>query len=640
MLDHHEVLRHELRSVLDAGAPWTNFSWGFQVLIAAAYELGGEWGLVGLKLLMWLGVVIGIGSTVPTERPWQLLGWAVVLLLAAFTLPAYMMLRPHLLAGLCLVLTLVLMRRPLGARVIALWVVVLLMWANVHASVVVGCAAFGFHALGEWLRVGYSKTTLIKRSVLLVPIALIPFLTPNGVDVIHVLLDHATGDLARSYILEWWGAVILPPLALLGVLALIGFATETRRFSFGEFFLFAFFTYFALESHRFQFELTVMAMRPGAIGLSRLLDGLGQDKIRFRVATVLVLAAIAGAATYGAGFRAERLWSGVPVALGVYPSSSAHVLVDVAEKLGRPVRALNHYEFGGYLQWMGDGKIRTFIDGRTPTIFSDERLMMDVFAISRRDMRRRLADLYDIDAIVLRRGSGLGFPLEDKQWKLVAFDSASYLYMRASAAAKLGYAPVDFDPAVLKAMPEGVAQRLKIVNFLVAIDPSNFVAWMQLGLNLSLLNDRQSDAINAYETAIQVRPRSALARLLLGELLSANGTNDQDVYQVLAPVVAVAPDELSVHRLQQLSALLLKIHRPSSALTVLAATNPEKKYRLDTHYSTWLHRGIAHVAEGDISKAEFALSMASMLVRSDDPEGAVSVQALRTLLDSEGGKRN
>lgn len=632
MLEHGHVLREELRSVLDVGKPWTNFSWAFQVLVAAVYALGGYWALFLLKMSVWAGIVSAVIWITPIRRLWHIPAFATILILAAFTLPNYMSLRPHLVAGLCLAGILVLMRCPLRFRTLVAWAFVLVIWANVHASVVVGCAAFGVHLLGEWWRRGYSFSEILRKSLLLAPVALIPFLTPNGTDVVRVLWDHATGSLARSYILEWGGTAMLPPLAVLVTLATLAFLLRFRCFSLGEVFLFGFFFAFALESHRFQFEMTLVAIRPASVTLFSLLNAAGDPRTRFWAAIVLALSSMIGIATYR-GVSAYKL-AEFPVRWELYPTSSAQVLDIAAGRLGRPITVLNHYEFGGYLQWVGAGRIRTFIDGRTPTIYSDMRLMEDVFAIAKRDLRRRVADEYDLDAIVLRRTAGLGFPLDDKQWAMVAVDSASQLYLRRGLAKSLGLAAFDYDPGVLVTTSD-LAKRPEqqvALKFLVANDSVNFVAWMQLGVQQSQFEETRAASIEALSKAVALRPDSALARVLLGQQMLLAGVSEERIFRVVRPAVSNSIDDLNVHRLQNLAELLLSIHRPAEAVTVLSASDPEKKYRLDTHYLTWVQRGVAQVALGDEEAAAFSLRVASKLLPENDEGATQSAAALRLLL--------
>jgi len=639
MLAERRVLLQEIRSALDAGAPWTNFSWGFQVMLALAYRMGGDWGLLAFKLLLWTGLVAIMGRVTVGKDIRRVLPWLLVLAIAGFSLPHYMPLRPHLPAALCLAVSLLLMRQPLHRPVLLSWAAVLLVWANLHASVVVGCAALAFHGIGELRRQDASWRVVFRQGLRLLPFALIPFATPNGFDLLTVLLEHASGDLAKRYILEWASAPLTPPVFFLVGLGAIGFSVFPRRFSYGEFFLFVFFLLLSLQNHRFQFELTLVVLRPATLALSSLIWRSEQGGHRWRTAVAATAAVLLGAGYYGTSpEKLRQRWHAMPVASANYPVTSARLLAAAARQLQRPVKVLNHYEFGGYLAWLGEGNVRPFIDGRTPTIYSDARLMEDLFAISKQRLRRQVADKYGMDAMVLRRDAGLGLPLDDPDWSLVGFDQVSLLYLRTALAKRLGMARIDFEPGVLTGQltREERQHRVSLLQRMVAVGPENFVAWLQLGVTETQGSGQLTEALAALDRAVALRPAHPLACLLLAQQMVANGQPEDRVYARLSPSLDRAVKELNVRRLQELAELLLQLHRPRSALRVLIPDSRERMYVLDSHYLTWVLRATARLGLGDKRHADFALAMATELVPADDAGGQTSLQAVRKLMAAMG----
>lgn len=126
-----------------SGLPWTDQQWGAQVILAAAYRIGGWTGLVLLRALL---VALIFGSLFEIGRRRGLgLRRAAWLSLAAFViaLPA-LALRPQLLgmALFAIVLLLIVDRRAHPRR---LWLapIIVLVWANIHGSFFLGPVALG-----------------------------------------------------------------------------------------------------------------------------------------------------------------------------------------------------------------------------------------------------------------------------------------------------------------------------------------------------------------------------------------------------------------------------------------------------------------------------------------------------------------
>lgn len=636
MIDHQKVLLEEVRSAADAGTPWTNFSWAFQVLLAMTHLAFGEWGLLVLKAGLWVGILFIAGLVAVEQRGEGLTAWVIVLLIAGFTLPPYMMLRPHLFAALCLTVAIWLLRYPWHRYTAMSWAVLLLVWANVHASVVVGCVALWLHVFGEAYRNGTDLRTLWRSGLVLLLFSLIPFLTPNGTDLLAVLFSHATGDLAKNYILEWSAEPLSPPLFVVVVLAIMGFVAAWERFSFGELFLFVFFFWFAIDNHRFQFELQLTVVRPATLALAGMLVRGKAAGGSMPVGWVAFLAATAATFYYNhQQLSVAERWRTMPVKVARYPTTGGLLLVDIANAIGRPVRVLNHYEFGGYLSWLGKGVIRPFIDGRTPTVFSDHRLMEEIFAITDREMRREIASRYEMDAMLLRHEAGLAFLPDDPDWWLIGFDGVSQLYIRGNLAQRLGFVRLTTEPTrlIVSGDSETRNQQVRALVKMTRVDPANFLAWVHLGMAYGNSESTRGLAISAFRKAISLRPKHALSHLLLARQLRAMGRGDDEVYAVLDGGLGNADTDLNAGQLQELAALLLELRQPGQALEVLQSKDRDKMYRLDTKYLTWMYRAIAHAAMGDPPRAVFALDLAKRLLPVDDESGAESIASVQALIN-------
>ena len=194
------------------GAHWPNFAWLFQVSVALVERLAGEWGLLALKAMAWWLIFTllfrAIGSC---GAP---LSWIFPALLFSWQLLPSMNLRPHLFEGVFLAVAILLMQKTRGRRYLWLSGGLILLWANTHASVVVGAAALAL----QWL-LGKAFRWPGRRALLL---SALVFATPNGLDILGVLLGHAQADYLAAYIREWVPLQAMPPFVFLALLGVLG----------------------------------------------------------------------------------------------------------------------------------------------------------------------------------------------------------------------------------------------------------------------------------------------------------------------------------------------------------------------------------------------------------------------------------
>ena len=110
--------------------------------------------------------------------------------------------------------------------------------------------------------------------------------------------------------------------------------------------------------------------------------------------------------------------------------------VDTLQRLGRPVRVFNYYDYGGYLVWrLFPGGSRVFIDGRVEVYGSDvfsRYLRVSYLALG---WPQVLAQAQP-DAILLPSGHPLvGILQKDTQWTVSSQDGVATLFTR------VGFAP-------------------------------------------------------------------------------------------------------------------------------------------------------------------------------------------------------
>ena len=412
MLEHGQYLGHEIRSFSMPGAVWPNFSWLFQVLIASVEWVGGLWGLLLFKAAAWwLILFLLLRSTRVVDTPAALL---LAPLLFSWQIFPTLYLRPHLFEGVLLACAIGLFHRQRSSRDPLWYGLLILIWANCHASVMPGAAALVLHYVWGADFSPPPRRELLRRLPVGLLLGTLVFATPNGFGILQVLLEHAEGEYLHVYIREWFSPEIMPPLMFVALLAIAAGALMRRDvLTPAELLLIGVFLIIGGGSKRFLYELGLLLIRPSAVLLgllfARLVNRHGSGGVYWQwlygALFITLLTAI---------YWPPFVWSkwhaaDYPVMKGQFPQVAMAVLQPVLK--GEPeLRVWNEYGWGGYLEWQGRGRLKVYIDGRMPTVFTEEMMLNEKLARTHPQMLRALLSHWKVDAVVLRREAFLPIP--------------------------------------------------------------------------------------------------------------------------------------------------------------------------------------------------------------------------------------
>ncbi len=613
MLQHHQYLGHETRTFSLNGAPWHNFSWLFQVVVALLYQWLGMWGLLLFKaVLMWLLFMLMFVAIGHTAAPFN---WLLVSLLFGWQIIPHILLRPHLLEGVFLALVLYWLQREPRRGDIARYALLILLWANIHASVVVGVAALSLHYV-----VGPAcvRRPLAHWSGRLVPtllLVLLMFATPNGWHLLDVLIGHAQGDYMHSYIKEWHKPVYFPLLSASALAAiLIAALLRLRILRPAEWFLIAFFLLLSFGSQRFLFESGLVLMRPcGQLtGLLLARAGRASPRLAGRNGWVAGGLLLLGSLSF---YKVPFAWQSYtlrdyPVAMRLYPHVAMSVLQPLIAARGR-LKLWNAYGWGGYIGWRSNGRVKVFIDGRTPSIFSEPMLVTSTLSSRNPRLLSRLASVWQVEAILLRAGQNTLLTAYAPRWRLVAYDQRSMLYLRSDLAERYHIQSLGFNP--FRPIGRYPPQRLKAcihqLRWLLARDQENALAWLHLSDFLGQLQSidptaqRESELLDALQHAIDQMPHRLQARMRLAIRLQILGRSPTQVIQPVLPAVWRASDkERSMYAIS-LAQMFIRAGHLRDALRVMTFDEPGLQLQLDRHFISWLLRLKVYLALGDEAAA-------------------------------------
>ncbi|MDB5460595.1 MAG: hypothetical protein JWO72_2336, partial [Caulobacteraceae bacterium] len=204
MLDHHRMVRADPFSFTFAGRPWHAHEWLAEVAMALAYRAAG-----------WAGVVLLAGAAVAGavallarefNRRLDPLGATLALALVAGCLAPSLLARPHLLMlPLLAAWTGALMEARARDRAPSLaWLALIVVWANLHASVILALALIAPFALEAVLQAGPARRTAAARAWALfgVGAAVAALVTPFGLDGLLFPL-RVSGMASLDSIVEW-----------------------------------------------------------------------------------------------------------------------------------------------------------------------------------------------------------------------------------------------------------------------------------------------------------------------------------------------------------------------------------------------------------------------------------------------------
>ncbi len=449
---HHRVPLTDLFSYTRFGARWITHEWGFSLLSHLVWRAGGAGGLVLLTVLLTAGTFAAVAwralalAPPAADGPGRRPASHRLLLLALLALGLWagspeIFLRAALAGELLLALALAAItaygrsgrRRWLVALAALFWV-----WANVHSGVLFGLLILALYALEAAVR--RAAATALWLGTLAAAAAL-TLVNPNGLDAplyplllsrilfasgIPWELGHFTAAAPAGPTAALWLLAVLLLLALLPL-------AQVRRLGGAEAATMAFFALASVRSHRFVFDLVVVALptlykllvlpppSPPSSGAARLRGLAGRPALAAAVALLFLLPLAPLPLT------AAAAWARRPPAAGgliAEPFPEAALRFVVRQGIAGPHdRIFNAQNLGGFIGWrLG---VPVFWDGRND-VFAElvRQVATTPFGLtaSRHQFDYLLITEHDLPGIQPEIAAG--------RWGLVYWDDFNALYLR------------------------------------------------------------------------------------------------------------------------------------------------------------------------------------------------------------------
>jgi hypothetical protein len=390
------------------GVPYPDHEWLSQLGLYAFHQAFGDGGLAVLE-----GILVGLCLllvTLSVRGPAALrIALAITVLLLGIE---HAEIRPHLLGWVMVALLAMLLERRRKAPVLVL----LLVWANTHASVLLGVGLAGLAFVEEAIR-EKSRRPLAWAGAA----ALVPLVNPYGWKSYALFFGIRTHV---GFVGEWkpfgvdtfqfWLIAAVVVAALAGIL-------RSRPVNGFDLVRLAVLAVLSFQSSRSGVVMAIFL----APGFGRWYGrALAAWPLRVRQATAMLLAVLV------LGFLGWRIREGKTLRLELDCEHLPVAAVDFIQRRGLRGPIFNDYDFGGYLLWKAWPQFPVFVDGRIEIYRGralDDYLLVSNAGPGWEDVVRR----HGITFFMIRPERPLAKALlASDGWDLAYFDYNSVIFLR------------------------------------------------------------------------------------------------------------------------------------------------------------------------------------------------------------------
>ncbi len=398
-IPEHDIFTYTARSF-----PWIDHEWLTDVLTSYVYQVG-YWLVAALHALAWTAAFMIAG--------WKLKYRSALVLAAVIALP-YAGVRAITVSVLFSALLILIVRL---RRWYWLMIGLMLVWANMHGSFVLGFAYIGL----ETLRLHWKRP--LRWAALLAAVA-VTFINPYGWHMYEEIIRTMTDSSLHLQVSEWqpwqvdalfgtyagfWGALILfagfkwKRLLHLDVLLFAMSLMSGRHIP-----LFIVFSLYELSKLKLPYTFSFAPLwRERGI----------------RIGLTLLASVLVGGLVYSVG----RYVSLPPTPAAPYAPEQVAYLAEHP----CPGRVFNHYNFGGYMIWQLPD-VPVYIDGRMPSWTNEDGVKyMDTYLSVSDDATIRDVEFarYDVRCVLWYRDEDLSTALIEKGWQVMPSSDETFVLL-------------------------------------------------------------------------------------------------------------------------------------------------------------------------------------------------------------------
>jgi len=576
------VLEHGARLVPEPSAisaftePCLAFEWLWGVLLLGALRLLGPAGLTVLTMTLAFAAVSAVYAMLRSTGLGRYpVGLVLLTAVGAVAIASRVKARPQILFMVLLPSLIWLIARYLNPGASAAttglpprrWVPAVALcigvvgWAQLHGSFILVPAIFAALVLQDHIDRGFDRDRLRTDALVLVGLLLAMLTSAAGLDLVNYVLAHGGGD-AVAHIREMAPLDFrsLSPFENGHQLALfvawgLGLCGLTRdgTVRVGEILLGLLGIFLLSRAGRFVAAATILTLPLASVGVRNIAE-LCAKPVHLRLRPgVLGVTVVGSLLLLGASARTQAITRG-PIGAagwtgGAHPRAALRLL-DPGP--GNPRREiLTDYRSGPALAFWSHGRIRHYVDGRTPQYFDDADYAVEREILSSEGpLLRGIARYRPSAAVVRREGSCIGFAAH---WDLVAVDSMYSTFMppaggdrRASDETLRGIAPCGQVFLAPDACADGGAHTLESLDRIEELSEPALVAYLRSAFELKCRgNPRPSLELPADAASwghrIALRRLQATAAVTAGQRGRARALIDDALQEGDAGVVQSLP---------------------------------------------------------------------------------------------------
>jgi len=459
-LSQHSLVLHDTYTYTEAGHPWTGHEWLAEVLLAAAFNHAGVFGLILLKLACSAVVILVLAAALAETGSSTLVQFAV-LIGAAVVVKPQLQFRPQSFEFAVLAILMYLLTRDAYRRAGPLWLAIplLALWANLHGGFFIGVAALGAYTAVSGLQdimAGRGYGRAIRLAAITGAATLATLATPYGFTTWTTVAHALRNPYTRIVIVEWqplasaalehWQQhrllisnydIGIAMIALTGISwALTVEATDLPLFAIAVVMAIA-----AFISNRnlpiAMIALAVPLARHFPLAWQKIASAKKSTEPRRRSVWInqAVLVVLSIIIFVQGGFFSRSLEAADP-----YPASACEFM----KQHQLQGKILSTFQWGMYMIWNMPSGSRLFIDGRYDTLFPLEIIYK--FALFNFNLPGGDAILKEFppDFVLIKPDSRSRELMDTRaDWKLIYQDASAMLYVKQdSPAAKIPGAPI------------------------------------------------------------------------------------------------------------------------------------------------------------------------------------------------------
>ncbi|EKE02123.1 MAG: hypothetical protein ACD_20C00425G0020 [uncultured bacterium] len=194
------ILNHDIFAYTPTKDMWIDHEWGSGVIFYFLSNHFGDYGLIGLKVILAfavLSLILASNQLITTDKKYRI-SFYILTLVALW--PGYgSTIRCQLFTYLFFTLWVYILERIRRGENRFIWIfpATMLLWVNLHGGFVAGLGLLGLYTVGEFLN-RKNPVKYLKIIALTLPVTLI---NPYGIKFWHYMIEAIT--MPRPYITEW-----------------------------------------------------------------------------------------------------------------------------------------------------------------------------------------------------------------------------------------------------------------------------------------------------------------------------------------------------------------------------------------------------------------------------------------------------